>query len=194
MSSFSLNHFHISPAVIIKYFVSDFTFLGRPPQPGMQAPFVFCQQSWGGCSWGLFKGFQCHCNERKEEKKSEGKSARERGREGGMEKRREGGKEAAPASPSRRRDAGLGPGADTAPRPHQGARRPRNFPLGSGCHFPRSRPLPRRRPRRPHPVPSRSPSRRRGPAPTSARRRAAASRAQSSGRVFQICKRGAERR
>lgn len=29
-----------------------------------------------------------------------------------------------------------GPGEDTAPCPHRGVRRPRNFPLRPGCHFP----------------------------------------------------------
>lgn len=110
----------------------------------MQAPFVFCQQSWGGLQLGAFKGFQCHCNERKEEKKSEGKSARERGREGW----RKGGREEK-GPPRRARPGGemqgSGPSADTAPHRHRGARRPRNYPLRPGCHFPRSWLLPRGR-------------------------------------------------
>lgn len=110
-----------------------------------------------------------------------------------MEKRREGGKGTAPASPSRWRDARLRPQRGHSPSPPP--RRPSAPQLPSPPRLPLSPILaapPRapRRPRCPHPVPSRSPSRRRGPAPTSARRRAAASRAQSSGRVFQICKRG----
>lgn len=111
-----------------------------------------------------------------------------------MEKRREGAARGArPAGGMR----GSGPGADTAPGPTEAPVGPAtslSAPAatlpGHGCSPagvaapPLSPPIPSR------PVPFRSPSRRRGPAPTSARRRAAASRAQSSGRVFHICKKG----
>lgn len=135
---------------------------------------------------GAFKRFQCHCSERKEEKNSEGKIAREKGREGG----RKGGcaREPDPAA-GRRSPATAG---TQPPAPTEASVGPATSLGAQAATFPgpaASLRVPRR-PRCPHPVLSHSWSRRRGPAPTSARRRPAASRAQSSGRVFQICKRG----
>lgn len=50
----SLPHF---PAAIIEYFVPDLTFT-EPAAPGIQAPFIFCQQTFGFTSLGA-NGFRC---------------------------------------------------------------------------------------------------------------------------------------
>lgn len=167
----SLPHF---PAAIIEYFVPDLTFT-EPAAPGIQAPFIFCQQTFGFTSLGA-NGFRClkkviAVNEGKGGKKEKKKKKKERERRKGRRKGRRSGRglparaqRSQPAAPSRRPPL---PPAPSSPCPAPA-------PPPSGPGEARRSPPPR-------------------PPPTSARSRATASRAQSSGRVFQICKRGAGR-
>lgn len=157
---------------------------------------------------GAFNGFQCHCRKRREEKKK--KKPREK-------KERAGGEGGCPGEPGPAAGWGAGetarpgrgrgpltrtegPGAPSsslpprlllspvpaAPPPRSGWR-PRPGGAGEGGAVENARKGPPLPPSRPGPAPRPAAG---APAPTSARRRATASRAQSSGRVFQICKRG----
>lgn len=92
LSSFSSNHFHISPAVIIKYSVSDLTFTEAAATGNSGTVYFFVR----GCELGAFSGFQCHCSKKREEKKEERKE--KSGREG---------QGAARGSPARRRAEGV---------------------------------------------------------------------------------------
>lgn len=197
LSSFSSNHFHISPAVIIKYFLSDLTFT-EAAATGNSGTAYFLSAEPGGCELGVSMVFNVIAvkeGKEKKKRKREGKSGREGKGRGLPEGAQPGGRRRGSSPAGRGR-------ASPAPSPAGAVRRPRNFPPAPAATFPApgSCPIPLRAPpgrgtrwktperdRTPHPHPAPFPE---TPAPTSARKRATASRAQSSGRVFHICKRG----
>lgn len=130
----SLPHF---PAAIIEYFVPDLTFT-EPAAPGIQAPFIFCQQTFGFTSLGA-NGFRClkkviAVNEGKGGKKEKKKRRRKKEKEG--------------------KEEGKADGAAGGSQPAPGALNPQRRPAGRPLLQPRARlarPRPRRHPARERP-------------------------------------------